>query len=411
MVSLSLPAPLAALWSFRPIFNILGYLLLLGTCLLITFSRSLGALPYTKAAWIYTPIAITALYITWSDIFRFLHDDYVDFTDRSGPYASIPANGRNDIEAYLQVSDWFDAAYAAVAEDPSRWWFSSQLLNTASVIVALVWAEGAHHWAKSSVRKGGPAFFAGMASAMAYVLTGLLGAMSVAFALFLVQRRVAEKNLALRSYPRVTITIFILLAVFVAGVTYTPYALTSNYTIFSWTLIIIHGALLLPILGGAGPGLIYHPRAPRAKKTGITTSSTSPKAMSALYLFLAISNLASHAVASRNLDWHRAIGIDLADAIASHPCQKSITADLVFCTLTASFFIVAELVTAVRRGVVRAWVAVIVGTVVLAVTVFPLGVSVTLPAFLAWRETKLRQGLLEPSVVVVEEASRVKKRA
>lgn len=173
-----------------PLFSILLYFSVLTLCVVICFSRALQALPYTGIAWINVPLAFLSLYVTWIQIFSFIKTDYVAFEAGYPPY-SLPSLSRT-LGTYLRESSWFDAAYLAVLK-PLGWFYSLQLLNVASVIIVLIWSEGPQHWYKTdAVRKVGPWARAGLASAFAYLLLGFLGAMSVCFALFLVQREVVE---------------------------------------------------------------------------------------------------------------------------------------------------------------------------------------------------------------------------
>ncbi|TPX59402.1 hypothetical protein SpCBS45565_g07751 [Spizellomyces sp. 'palustris'] len=362
----------------KSVVSISLYFLTFGACLTIALSRALRSLPYTISAWLYTPIALASLYITWTEIFKFIENDYQTF------------GGNSTLTDYLTESDWFDAAYVAVTRNPDGWWWSVQLLNIAAVIVALIWSEGVHHWARKTV-KGGPGLIrAGLGSALAYVLLGFLGAMSVCFAFFLVQRSVIEKTYVLKSSPRLTPSVFVLFGLYILGVAYTPYIEPSS-VLFGVNLKLLHLALLLPVLGAAGPVLIHRP-----KTITSTTNLSSQKGIESLYTFLTVANLISCGFATyqRWQDWS---GLSvpeilqrLADAVYDNPCQVSITADLAFSGLLAVLFLSGE----VRKGVKAGLVAPLHGFLVVfgGMVASPIvGIAVVLPAFLAWREGWVRK--------------------
>ncbi|KAI8593509.1 hypothetical protein BDZ88DRAFT_404938 [Geranomyces variabilis] len=178
----------------KPLISIGLYFAFLGVCIVICFSRALRALPYAPAAWVYVPLAVASLYVTWIEIFEFLYGDYRDFKAANKQLRSDVV-----LDQYLldSNSDWFNAAYVAVTDNDAGWFWSSQLLNTAAVIVALYWSEGAHRWGRASKQTAGAVYkVAGMASALAYESLGFLGAMSTSFALFLAQRHATNRKLA-----------------------------------------------------------------------------------------------------------------------------------------------------------------------------------------------------------------------
>ncbi|KAJ3023249.1 hypothetical protein HKX48_003855 [Thoreauomyces humboldtii] len=294
----------------KPILLIGLYFALLGTALVICFSRALRSLPYSSVSWALLPLAIASLYVTWTEIVSWLFQDYTDFVTGNGPYdylAKVP--GSATFDDWVRESDWFVAAYRAVTEDAYQWWWSAQLLNTAAVIVAFFWSEGPHNLARKTSEKGGMARRAGLASALAFVCVGFLGAMSTAFSLFLIQRQAAETE----------------------------------------------------------------------------ASSTA-----SLYTFLAVANLVSLLVtSSRLLNPHRSLLLELSTAIFANSCQKSITADLFFCTAISIVFSCAFLRNAVAAGSVTKVKAFGMAALVL-VSIPVVGVSVVLPAFLAWREGLVR---------------------
>ncbi|KAJ3166922.1 hypothetical protein HDU88_003011 [Geranomyces variabilis] len=371
----------------KPLISIGLYFAFLGVCIVICFSRALRALPYAPAAWVYTPLAVASLYVTWTEIFEFLYGDYRDFK-------AANKHLRSDVvlDQYLldSNSDWFDAAYVAVTENDAGWFWSSQLLNTAAVIVALYWSEGAHRWGRSSKQTAGAVYkVAGMASALAYESLGFLGAMSTSLALFLAQRHATNRAYVFRTSPRVTVTIVLLFGAYTFGVTWTPFIPTDS-SLFGLNLKLLHLALLLPIVGATGPSLVYHPK--------LTPPTNSPAksivSLSTFYLLLAAGNLASFAVALARLAPAWAARHDILHtlwtAIFRNNCQKSITADLLFATIIAHVFMFSFLVSAVRRAVVGQAQAVLAGVLVLAGTPI-VGVSVVLPLFLAWREQYVKR--------------------
>ncbi|KAJ3157015.1 hypothetical protein HDU89_002425 [Geranomyces variabilis] len=374
----------------KPLISIGLYFAFLGVCIVICFSRALRALPYAPAAWVYVPLAVASLYVTWTEIFEFLYGDYRDF---KADNKHLPSDVVLDQYLLDSNSDWFDAAYVAVTESDAGWFWSSQLLNTAAVIVALYWSEGAHRWGRASKQTAGAVYkVAGMASALAYESLGFLGAMSTSFALFLAQRHATNRKLDLWNrigIPRVTATIVLLFGAYTFGVTWTPYIPTDS-SLFGLNLKLLHLVLLLPIVGATGPSLVYHPK---------VTPPTNPPAksivsLSTFYLLLAVGNLASFAVALARLapSWAARHDIlhTLWTAIFRNNCQKSITADLLFATIIAHVFMFSFLVSAVRRAVVGQAQAVLAGVLVLAGTPV-VGVSVVLPLFLAWREQYVKR--------------------
>ncbi|KAI9103217.1 hypothetical protein DFS34DRAFT_357483 [Phlyctochytrium arcticum] len=409
--------------AIKVFFAFVAYFLLLAACLTTTYARALKSLPYTFAAWIFTPISLIALYATWSHIYNFLYKDF----QREVAIPLRVEEGRkptdDEIVRYLIDADWFNAAYAAVAKTPYAWWWSVQLLNTAAVIVAWMWSEGAHHWARRVEVRGGPGWIkAGLASAVAYALVGILGAMSVAFALFCVQREAIERSYVLRSSPRLTPTIWLLTALYLLGVAYTPH-LDPALPLFSLNLKLYHLALILPVLGAAGPVLVSHPKQ--------ATYIVRRKPVTNLYLFLAIANFASYVVATYPIAHHAIsvvfnaatskttndtvaavvsaaqaefghLGQELYRAIFINNAETSITVDLVFCTAVALVLIFDQLRKGFSAGVISG-VSVFVTLLLTAITtVVGGGVSVFLPAFLAWREGWYRYAMPGGETVVVE---------
>ncbi|TPX55449.1 hypothetical protein PhCBS80983_g05307 [Powellomyces hirtus] len=365
----------------KPIVSILLYFSALTVCLTICLSRALKALPYSASAWVYTPLAVGSFYVTWTEIVAFLYGDYKDFI------SGFPTNSPLEdglLDEYLKTSDWFDAAYVAVTYDKFGWWWSSQLLNMAAVIVALFWSEGAHHWYRRGDRRGGPTFWmAGMASAVAFVLVGFLGAMSTSFALFLAQRQALDRTYSFRSVPNVTITVVLLFVFYCAAVTYTPY-IPADSAMFGINLLLLHIALALPVVGAAGFGLVYHP-----KDKPSNSAAESRFSMRWLYKLLALGNLFSYLAATSRLDFNRSVLLDLFNAMFLNNCQKSITADLVFCTVIAHVFIVSSLVSLSKRSIIPIYKALTVGALALVATP-AVGISVVFPTFLAWREKYIR---------------------
>ncbi|KAJ3154511.1 hypothetical protein HDU86_004640 [Geranomyces michiganensis] len=377
----------------KPLLSIVLYFAFLAIAGLICFSRGLRALPYAPSAWLYVPLAVASLYVTWTEIVAFLYGDYREFAAAN---KHIPSDEVLDQYLLDSNSDWFDAAYVAVTDNDAGWFWSSQLLNTAAVIVALYWSEGAHRWGRASKQSTGAVYkIAGMASALAYVSLGFLGAMSTSFALFLAQRHATDRAYVVRINPRVTGTIVLLFSAFIFGVTWTPYIPTDS-ALFGLNLKVLHLVLLIPIVAAAGPTLVYHPK---------TTPSTHPPAKSIMtvskfYLLLAAGNIASFAVALARLAPEWATRDDMLHtlwiSIFRNNCQKSITADLLFATIITHVFIFSFLITAVRRKMVGQAHAVLVGVLALAGTPIA-GVSIVLPLFLSWREQFVKQLAAGPS--------------
>lgn len=188
-----------------------------------------------------------------------------------------------------------------------------------------------------------------------------------------------------KSGPRLTWTVRFLFAFYVAGVALTP-KLPVDSTIFGIYLKLLHLALMLPILGAAGPALVSHPRV-------IATNANVGKdnTIASLYAFMALSHFISqsavmyHIFASFHGRTTGEIVKHLYDAIFDNPCQISITADLAFATIIGLLFILREARKGLKAGKieVKMGVAICAGSVLLVPFI---GISVVLPAFLALRE-------------------------
>ena len=309
----------------------LGYVLaLLASATLV--ARSFGqAVASTKArprvalaAAAHAALALAALYLTWSEILRFIAEDVAD-----------PAVGGGSLRVWLGKSNVFVRAYWLVANGAGAWWWSSQLLLWVCSAMLFVRAEAARS--------------AAAVPSAAYALLGLLGAISLAVPLFLADtalRRAAggaeaqqQQQLQRRSKSpgRVaagTTGAMPLACVFACAVGLGCAAVLRAmlvpgqvapglWTPFGAALIVLHDVLLVTVLW---------PDAARS----------SPMALRRVYLASAVFGSLAHAA---NWRAHGAAGpteLWLAGPGSASPCVSSISTDVVLTSLTCAFFVAAE---------------------------------------------------------------------
>ncbi|KAJ3186018.1 hypothetical protein HDU85_000932 [Gaertneriomyces sp. JEL0708] len=384
----------------KPTLSIVFYFTALITLLVATFSRAIKRSFSSFAAFVYTYLAFGALYITWRNILVFIADDWGEYYSERLVTGSANAGDWGLVVLdYLRDSDWFVKAYVAVTEDRWRWWWSSQLLGCACVVAVVMWSEGAHRWVKSDGASVGVK--AGVATALTFLVVGLLGAMSVCFALFLAQRDALIDDNVLRTAPRLTTTTVLCFALYTLLISITYYIPTTSL-FFTYNLAIIHLLLLLP-LASVCPKFITHLKAmgPEKKTRENITRSTR---LASLYAFLAGANLITYIQSTIPLfgGAHMSALPDstsvmmyvtdkLEATLWTHPCQTSISFDYLCIVMIGAVLVVEQSVRGVMEGKIGVWRTVGAGVVAMVGTMV-VGASVTLPAWLCWREGWIRRG-------------------
>ncbi|KAI8845412.1 hypothetical protein BC829DRAFT_399603 [Chytridium lagenaria] len=292
-----------------------------------TFSRVLLAL-----------LAVVSLAVTWSAILSWLLGDIKLHLGRNG----------NSLAKWIIESDLFDAAYVNVAKDTANWWWSAQLLYFVITMIVFFWAEGAH-------RVVGIWFV----SALLYTVLGFLGAISVAFPLFLIQR-----YLLTRSGP------------YTISRPESPSIFLTFCAVFGVNLKIIHVLLLAPILFSSGLTLVFWP-APHPSSSIYPRRRHRPslripcRSFPLSHLGLSLDHFLKNSGTVQGLfqTWD------------GNPCQLSISADMIFTTVVASVFMLRELWLDQQQAGEG---GVCVGCFVLLSPI--VSISVTFPTFLAYRD-------------------------
>ncbi|KAJ3334219.1 hypothetical protein HDU76_006591 [Blyttiomyces sp. JEL0837] len=319
--------------------------------------------------------SIASLYITWSAIFEWIGMDIVRHLSK--PEGSLAK--------WLVNADLFDAAYVNVSQDPRGWWFSVQLLNFTASFIVFMWAEGPHRYFfydkdPAEQRAKRTHWFV---NGYVYTTLGFIGAISVAFPLFLVQRSMVTGPYMVNwpTRPRLFLTLMMVFTVISNAIT--PF-LSSDSMWFSYNLRALHVFLFLPIaFVSSTPGFTLKPTSVKSKSTQERGIGMAP-----LYAFLAGASLLSHINLTMQLfndgASNNILGsiVLLWQAIWKNPCQVSITADLFFATVVASIFMLRESVVGPRTGRAMA-----VFAAICLVCLSPiLSISVTFPTFMTYRE-------------------------
>ncbi|KAJ3300038.1 hypothetical protein HK104_005034 [Borealophlyctis nickersoniae] len=303
--------------------------------------------------------------VTWKHIVAFLASTFEPF--------------KNDLEGWILHSDLFDAAYVAVVADPKRWFWSVQLLNFTAALMVFYWSEGSFR----AISKRGGSYVA----AFVYVWLGFLGAISVSFAFFLVQKYAIEKSARLSSPGRPSALMSVAVVLALLSVAVTPY-IPANSPIFGYNLKVLHVLLSLPILIATGPALWSRGTTERAIVRGGNDNSPA-----SLYAFLSGASLLSHLHLSLTHLYGASQGgvvgtqgfRDLFDAVFDNACQVSISADLLFTTIIAICFIILEIGHGQAQRRLNGFSSSVIGLALITATPF-VSISTTFPAFLAWRE-------------------------
>ncbi|KAJ3196694.1 hypothetical protein HK101_008033 [Irineochytrium annulatum] len=324
---------LSDLTVIAPSLSIAAYFSVLAFTLALAFSRGFkSAVTFSRI--LYLLCACASFYVTWGYIFAWLRSGYDEALAKPG----------GSLTTWIVESDLFDAAYAAVSEDRRNWWWSVQLLNFTCTLIVFMWTEGAHHVVLADRGpdapkvKGRGAWFI---SPLVYTVLGFIGAISVAFPLFLIQRSLVTVSspYTLERPARPTTLLTLMMVLSIASNTLTPFiAKDSSY--FGYNLKALHFFLLLPIILVAGRTLIFWPAQSERRRRVVSGIGVAP-----LYGFLAGGSIVSHL--NLSLDYFvrsNGTAADLMAAIFSNPCQTSITSDLGFTTLVASVFMLREAV-------------------------------------------------------------------
>ncbi len=253
-------------------------------------------------------IALMAGLSTWYYIIRFF--DWTFSTVASGSW-----------QLWVSESDLFIQAYRLVSKTPQHWFWSSQLLvSTCAFVSILKSAAGRQAWR--------------------FALLGFLGAISVAFALFLADW-VCREQLSKSSIdstlsanmsdvgpsPLHTIGPVLGLSIILAlaSIVLSPLLATSSLA-YVVNLIFLHVILLV--------ALLPEPKRLGIKKTKLPQWLGSLAIFALLYLLLQIGRIF---VTSSGVELN-SLGQTLVAAIVENDCQTSITLDLLFVLGSAAVY-------------------------------------------------------------------------
>jgi hypothetical protein len=89
---------------------------------------------------LFTLCALGSLGVTWTFMFKYMHQSYQDHCAATGLFSSCSTT------KWLEETSLFDEAWRYVCRTSVRWWISSQLcLFTVGVFTVFLFAEGTLH--------------------------------------------------------------------------------------------------------------------------------------------------------------------------------------------------------------------------------------------------------------------------
>ena len=255
-------------------------------------------------------VAVLAGLSTWYYIIRFF--EWTLSTAAGGSW-----------QLWVSESDLFIQAYRLVSKTPQHWFWSSQLLVSTCAFVSILKSAGGRQ-------------------AWRFALLGFLGAISVAFALFLADW-VSREQLSKSSIdstlsthrsnvgqsPLYTIGPVLGFSIILAlvSIVLSPLLATSSLP-YAVNLIFLHVVLLV--------ALLPEPKRLEIKKTPLPQWLKRLAIFALLYLFLQIGRIFWAASGAES----HALGQTLLAAIVDNDCQTSITLDLFFGLGAAAMFFV-----------------------------------------------------------------------
>ncbi|KAI8619639.1 hypothetical protein BC830DRAFT_1103055 [Chytriomyces sp. MP71] len=253
-------------------------------------------------------LAAASFAITWYFIFLWFIRDASEY---------ISAHPLEGIKGWMANCDLFTGAYMLVTEQTANWWWSVQLLNFVPSMVVFMFAS-------SSLpdSHGLPA--------AAFLILGMLGAISLCWPLFLIQHLSNDEGVLLHA-KRAPWLLSLCMGLSVLSNVVQPF-LVGGTTAFDVNLKAIHVLLLLPLLV---KGLLV-----ANSKEG--ASIRHLLAFLAGCSFVSFSSLTLQQLAVHSFDVG-ATASALISAFWSNECQSSITTDYISSTLTSMVFMVHQI--------------------------------------------------------------------
>lgn len=192
--------------------------LLISLLLIVSQEFSLPSSWYRRI--VYFGLSILSLGIAWKNIIDFIQEDRQEF--------------KGTTEEWIGESDLFVKAYLLVSVKLHNWWWSQQLLLfVPSSFIVFMFAEGQRYRVKHL---------------WAYVYVGFFGAISCAFALFLL--RISNPNIMGNPKPP-KITNILIICAFIGAFSVQATTWTFDYyypTVFTFNLALLHAILVVPIM-------------------------------------------------------------------------------------------------------------------------------------------------------------------
>eukprot|EP00736_Rhodelphis_marinus_P011120 Rmarinus@m.127 len=258
-------------------------------------------------------LTILALWLTWTKIVFFIYDD---FLDSRLPYIE-----------WVQTTDIFNRSYVLVTDTPMGWWWTSQLLLVVLCVVCFLPTE--------AVRMK----FASRKLLMAYFVVGFLGAISVMSPLFLARVLLtygtgfapsADRPLP----PAPTLPTSMAITLLLGGIFIR--FLPDSGDFFGPTLKAIHVILFLPALIMPLRKIAAMTHGRLSQGDWLVLNYGVPLAASAVTVYQMTS------VVQGLLDEGESFYSTLLEAGFSHPCQASVSTDMLLTTTAFGIFAVVD---------------------------------------------------------------------
>jgi len=281
--------------------------------------RDLSAFGTKRHVYAFRALAVFSFIHTWFYMFKFMAWSLLEY-EKTTSGSQMPIIDR--VASWLSNTELFEQAWVAVCFGHMNWWWSEQLcLFTAGAWTIFLAVEGRRHRIKHL---------------WAYMLLGQVVAISVASNLFYLAIILSRTPSQPRGRPSPsmaspTLWISVLFSLITVGLT--PF--TSQHT-FLPNLLVMHTLLLVPLLPF-----------PNQKADGHPGLSIRTSTLYALVTVLAIaSRTRTTAVALLSLPTQsqslRGLASSAWDVLHSHPAQSSIGWDVIWTTISFTFWILAR---------------------------------------------------------------------